>query len=171
MSGFGSVGLFGAGGAWFGTPVLGRRWRNGLTALRRWLWFRQFAVLQLLAGRPAGPVLISVFEGCMPSVPDYYALPGVSPDAGGDEVRRAYRAAALRLHPDRNGGSQAAGERMRAINEAWQELRDPDRRADYDRRYWSAYGLLRRVGASAGSGTARVWVSPKVFVSPSRTEP
>ena len=56
----------------------------------------------------------------MPSVPDYYALLGVSPDAGGDEVRRAYREAALRLHPDRNGGSQAAGERMRAINEAWQ---------------------------------------------------
>ena len=73
VSGFGSVGLFGAGGAWFGTPVLGRRWRNGLTGLRWWLWFRRFAVLQLLAGRPAGPVLISVFGGCMPSVPDYYA--------------------------------------------------------------------------------------------------
>lgn len=47
----------------------------------------------------------------MPSVPDYYALLGVSPDAGGDAVRRAYREAALRLHPDRNGGSQATGER------------------------------------------------------------
>lgn len=107
----------------------------------------------------------------MPSVPDYYALLGVSPDAGGDEVRRAYREAALRLHPDRNGGSQAAGERMREINEAWQVLRDPDRRSDYDRYYWSAYGLRHSVDASAGSGTAQVWVSPMVFVSARRTEP
>ena len=98
-------------------------------------------------------------------------VPGVSPDASGDEVRRAYREAALRLHPDRNGGSQAAGERMREINEAWQVLRDPDRRSDYDRCYWSSYGLRHRVDASAGSGTARVWVSPMVFVSARWTEP
>lgn len=75
-------------------------------------------------------------------VPDYYALLGVSPDADADVVRRAYRKAALQLHPDRNGGSPAAGERMLLVNEAWSALRDAGRRAEYDRRRREAYGQV-----------------------------
>lgn len=85
----------------------------------------------------------------MSSVPDYYGLLGVSPEAGIDEVHRAYRDAALRLHPDRNGNRPAADERMRAVNEAWEVLRDADRRAEYDQRYWEVYD-------SGGAGVARV---------------
>ena len=94
----------------------------------------------------------------MVSVPDYYGLLGVSPEAGMDEVHRAYRDAALRLHPDRNGNRAEAGERMRVVNEAWAVLRDAERRAEYDRRYREAYG-------AGGTGQARVWVSRTVFTS------
>ena len=103
----------------------------------------------------------------MGSVPDYYALLGVSPDAGTDEVRRAYRKAVLRSHPDRNGNSAAAGEMMRAVNEAWAVLRDAERRAEYDRRYREAYGCGDRLAGQVGNGVARVWVSRTVFTSAS----
>lgn len=104
-------------------------------------------------------------------VPDYYALLGVSPDANADAVRRAYRKAALRLHPDRNGGSPAIGERMLLVNEAWAALRDTGRRAEYDRRRREVCGLFRSVDASARSDAAWVWMAPTVFVSPDWTGP
>lgn len=55
---------------------------------------------------------------------------GVAPSADQATVRRAYLALARRHHPDRDGGDAA---RMRAVNEAWAVLRDPERRARYDR--------------------------------------
>jgi hypothetical protein len=60
----------------------------------------------------------------------HYELLGVRPDAPTSEVRRAYVALARQLHPDRAGGDSEA---MRALNDAWAILRDPDRRARYDR--------------------------------------
>ena len=62
----------------------------------------------------------------------FYELLGVAPTAGRDEVHRAYRAAARRLHPDAadDAGTTAA---MAALNEAWHVLSDPGRRAAYDR--------------------------------------
>lgn len=59
---------------------------------------------------------------------DYYAILGVHPDASLAEVRTAYRQAARLHHPDR-GGTHA---RMKAINEAYEVLRDPGLRADFD---------------------------------------
>jgi len=59
----------------------------------------------------------------------HYDVLGVAPSAPISEVRRAYVALARELHPDREGGDAAA---MRAVNEAWATLRDPDRRASYD---------------------------------------
>jgi curved DNA-binding protein CbpA len=53
-------------------------------------------------------------------------------DASIDELRRAYRRGALDAHPDRRTGS-APAEAMAALNEAWNVLRDPHRRAEYDR--------------------------------------
>ena len=59
----------------------------------------------------------------------HYETLGVSRQATSAEIRTAYRTAARRLHPDA-GGSPAG---MRDLNAAWQVLRDPGRRAAYDR--------------------------------------
>ena len=64
---------------------------------------------------------------------DYYSLLGVARDATQDEIKKAYRKVALRDHPDRNRGSKEAEERFKKATEAWEVLRDPDRRARYDR--------------------------------------
>lgn len=61
--------------------------------------------------------------------PTHYEVLGVSTGASAEEIRAAYRAAARTLHPDA-GGSPAA---MRNLNVAWHVLRDPGRRAAYDR--------------------------------------
>jgi hypothetical protein len=60
----------------------------------------------------------------------HYEVLGVGRAAPTSEVRRAYVAMARRHHPDRAGGDPVA---MRAVNEAWAVLRDPERRASYDR--------------------------------------
>jgi hypothetical protein len=60
----------------------------------------------------------------------HYEVLGVAPTAPTSEVRRAYVTLARRHHPDLDGGD---AEEMRAINDAWATLRDPARRASYDR--------------------------------------
>jgi len=62
---------------------------------------------------------------------DYYTVLEVRRDASAEEIQHAYRALALRYHPDRNASADAAS-RMRAINEAWEVLGDPKRRREYD---------------------------------------
>lgn len=59
-----------------------------------------------------------------------YAVLGVTPDADADTIRNAYRELARRYHPDAGGDARY----MAAINKAWGELRDPERRAAYDRK-------------------------------------
>jgi curved DNA-binding protein CbpA len=60
----------------------------------------------------------------------HYDVLGVARTAPDGEVRRAYVARAREHHPDRSGGDADA---MRAVNDAWATLRDPERRAAYDR--------------------------------------
>jgi len=64
---------------------------------------------------------------------DYYEILGVPRDADAEAIKRAYRKLALRYHPDRNPDDPQAAERFREATEAYEVLRDPEKRARYDR--------------------------------------
>jgi molecular chaperone DnaJ len=65
---------------------------------------------------------------------DYYEVLGVERDASADQVKSAYRKAALKWHPDRNPeNKQEAEENFRVASEAYSVLSDPQKRATYDR--------------------------------------
>jgi molecular chaperone DnaJ len=64
---------------------------------------------------------------------DYYEILGVPRDATPEEIKRAYRRLALKYHPDRNPGDKEAEEKFKEIAEAYDVLRDPEKRAMYDR--------------------------------------
>jgi molecular chaperone DnaJ len=77
---------------------------------------------------------------------DYYAVLEVARGASDDEIKGAYRKLAMRYHPDRNNGSKDAEEKFKEITEAYDVLRDPNKRAAYDR--YGEAGL--RGGGAAG---------------------
>ena len=74
---------------------------------------------------------------------DFYTLLGVSRTASEMEIKKAYRKLAMEYHPDRNSASGAEA-RFKEITEAYEVLRDPDKRSAYDR-----YG---KAGVGAGGG-------------------
>ncbi|HXY31750.1 MAG TPA: molecular chaperone DnaJ [Gemmatimonadaceae bacterium] len=64
---------------------------------------------------------------------DFYDILGLSRDASDEDLKKAYRRLAMQFHPDRNGGSKEAEEKFKQITEAYDVLRDPNKRAIYDR--------------------------------------
>src|SRR6266550_6435311 len=76
---------------------------------------------------------------------DFYQTLGVPRSASDAEVKTAYRKQAMTYHPDRNNGSKEAEEKFKAITEAYDVLRDPNKRAVYDR-----YGEAGLKGGAGG---------------------
>ncbi len=76
---------------------------------------------------------------------DFYSTLGVAHGASDEEIKKAYRKQAMQFHPDRNNGSKEAEEKFKAITEAYDVLRDPNKRAVYDR-----YGEAGLRGGAGG---------------------
>jgi len=84
---------------------------------------------------------------------DFYDALGVSRGASDEEIKKAYRKLAMQHHPDRNNGSKESEEQFKQVTEAYDVLRDPNKRAIYDR-----YGEAGLQG-SAGAGFHHVDLS------------
>ena len=63
---------------------------------------------------------------------DYYAVLGVAKDATATEIKKAYRQAALKFHPDKNQGDKAAEEKFKDVSEAYAVLSDEQKRKKYE---------------------------------------
>ena len=64
---------------------------------------------------------------------DYYEILGVPKNAAEDQIKQAYRKLALKYHPDKNKGNPEAEEKFKEATEAYEILRDPKKRASYDK--------------------------------------
>ena len=81
---------------------------------------------------------------------DYYKILGVERTATADEIKRAYKKVAIKYHPDRNPGDKEAEEKFKQAAQAYDVLRDPDKRARYDQ--FGAAGVDGTAGGFGGFG-------------------
>ncbi len=82
----------------------------------------------------------------------FYDILGVSKDASQDDVRKAWLALARKYHPDRTGGHKASEEKLKAVNEAYDTLKRPEKRRQYDETLSGSFeaGDPFRAGAAYG---------------------
>ena len=78
---------------------------------------------------------------------DYYEVLGVEKNANADEIKKAYRKAAIKYHPDKNPGDKEAEEKFKEAAEAYDVLSNPDKRARYDQ-----FGHAGMSGAGGAGG-------------------
>ena len=83
---------------------------------------------------------------------DYYDILGVKKDASQDELKKAYRKVAMQHHPDRNKDSKEAEDKFKEANEAYDVLKDDQKRAAYDRFGHGAFEGGRGPGGPGGFG-------------------
>ncbi len=87
------------------------------------------------------------------SLNDYYSILSLSRGASSEEIRRAYKRLALQFHPDKNLGDIHAEERFKQVNEAYQILSDPNKKAQYD--YLLTYGYAQNSTGPANGPTPK----------------
>lgn len=80
---------------------------------------------------------------------DYYEILGLAKGAAEDEIKKAYRRQAVQFHPDKNPGDKLAEEKFKEATEAYEILKDPQKRQAYDQFGHAAFSR----GAGAGAGT------------------
>ena len=78
---------------------------------------------------------------------DYYEVLGLQKGASEDEIKRAFRKLAIKYHPDKNQGNAEAEAKFKEINEAYQVLSDPEKKARYDQ-----FGSADFDGSGFGAG-------------------
>lgn len=82
---------------------------------------------------------------------DYYEVLGIAKNATADEIKKAYRKLAMQHHPDRNPGNKEAEKKFKEATEAYEILRDDNKRAAYDRMGHQAF---EQGGGGGGRGAA-----------------
>src|ERR1700736_3518292 len=80
---------------------------------------------------------------------DYYATLGVAKNASSDDLKKAYRKLAMQYHPDRNPGDESAEHKFKDISEAYDVLKDDQKRAAYDR---FGHAAFENGGGGPGGG-------------------
>ena len=90
---------------------------------------------------------------------DYYATLGVAREASGDDLKKAYRKLAMQHHPDRNPGDAASEAKFKEVSEAYDVLRDEQKRAAYDRFGHAAFenGGQGAGGFAGGAGLGDIF--------------
>ncbi|CAF0814891.1 unnamed protein product [Adineta ricciae] len=86
---------------------------------------------------------------------NYYDLLGITPQATDEEIRRAYRKTALRLHPDKNPDPEAAAQ-FHAVDKAYKILIDPKLRSTYDQLGPKAADAMRRMNEEYSEALAQM---------------
>ncbi len=89
---------------------------------------------------------------------DYYKTLGVERNATPDIIKKAFRKLAMKYHPDRNKGNKEAEEKFKEINEAYEVLSDPQKRARYDQ-LGDSYSQYQARGGSPGGFDWSQWAT------------